>query len=86
MYQYKEEIAVTELGDLVINIGPQHPATHGVLHLLITLNGETIKKVEPHVYRIDVLDGSYNKYFYNDGRCTKVKIHQSLYTITMALT
>ena len=31
-------------GDLVINVGPQHPSTHGVLHLLITLNGETIKK------------------------------------------
>jgi len=36
-------------GDLVINIGPQHPATHGVLHLVITLNGETIKKVDPHL-------------------------------------
>jgi len=36
-------------GDLVINVGPQHPATHGVLHLVITLNGETIKKVEPHL-------------------------------------
>jgi NADH-quinone oxidoreductase subunit D/NADH-quinone oxidoreductase subunit C/D len=31
-------------GDMVINIGPQHPATHGVLHLVITLSGETIKK------------------------------------------
>jgi NADH-quinone oxidoreductase subunit D/NADH-quinone oxidoreductase subunit C/D len=35
--------------NLVINIGPQHPATHGVLHLVVTLNGETIKKVEPHL-------------------------------------
>ena len=35
--------------DLIINVGPQHPATHGVLHLVITLNGETIKKVEPHL-------------------------------------
>ena len=35
--------------DLVINVGPQHPATHGVLHLVITLNGETIKKLEPHL-------------------------------------
>ena len=33
----------------IINVGPQHPATHGVLHLVITLNGETIKKVEPHL-------------------------------------
>lgn len=36
-------------GELIINVGPQHPATHGVLHLVITLNGETIKKVEPHL-------------------------------------
>ena len=34
---------------MIINVGPQHPATHGVLHLVITLNGETIKKVEPHL-------------------------------------
>lgn len=44
-----EEIGTTATGDLIINVGPQHPATHGVLHLLITLNGETIKKVEPHL-------------------------------------
>ena len=43
-----EEIRKTAEGDLIINVGPQHPATHGVLHLVITLNGETIKKVEPH--------------------------------------
>lgn len=44
-----EEIGTSGEGDLVINVGPQHPATHGVLHLVITLNGETIKKVEPHL-------------------------------------
>ncbi len=43
-----EPIATAE-GDLVINIGPQHPSTHGVLHLVVTLSGETIKKVEPHL-------------------------------------
>ncbi len=36
-------------GDMIINVGPQHPATHGVLHLVITLNGETIKKIEPNL-------------------------------------
>jgi NADH-quinone oxidoreductase subunit D len=36
-------------GEFIINVGPQHPATHGVLHLVITLSGETIKKVEPHL-------------------------------------
>jgi NADH-quinone oxidoreductase subunit D len=44
-----EELGTTIEGDLIINIGPQHPATHGVLHLVVTLNGETIKKVEPHL-------------------------------------
>jgi NADH-quinone oxidoreductase subunit D len=44
-----EEVATTIDGDMIINVGPQHPSTHGVLHLLITLNGETIKKVEPHL-------------------------------------
>jgi NADH-quinone oxidoreductase subunit D/NADH-quinone oxidoreductase subunit C/D len=44
-----EEVGTTLEGDLIINVGPQHPATHGVLHLVITLNGETIKKVEPHL-------------------------------------
>jgi len=36
-------------GDMIINVGPQHPSTHGVLHLIIRLNGETIKQVEPHL-------------------------------------
>ncbi len=39
----------SEGDELVINVGPQHPATHGVLHLVITLNGEIIKKIEPHL-------------------------------------
>lgn len=44
-----EELGTTVEGDLIVNIGPQHPSTHGVLHLVITLHGETIKKVEPHL-------------------------------------
>jgi NADH-quinone oxidoreductase subunit D/NADH-quinone oxidoreductase subunit C/D len=44
-----QELTSTEQGDLVVNLGPQHPSTHGVLHLVITLSGETIKKVEPHL-------------------------------------
>lgn len=35
--------------DMVLNIGPQHPATHGVLRLRITLDGERITKCEPIV-------------------------------------
>jgi NADH-quinone oxidoreductase subunit D/NADH-quinone oxidoreductase subunit C/D len=45
----KDTTGIGSEGELVINVGPQHPATHGVLHLVITLNGETIKKIEPHL-------------------------------------
>ena len=45
----KEPGITSDETDLVINVGPQHPATHGVLHLVITLNGETVKKLEPHL-------------------------------------
>lgn len=44
-----ETLGTTAEGNVIINVGPQHPATHGVLHLVITLNGETIQKVEPHL-------------------------------------
>jgi len=51
-YQPHDEVAVQENPDMpvdryVLNMGPHHPSTHGVLRLLATLEGETIKKIEP---------------------------------------
>ena len=34
---------------MLINLGPQHPATHGVLRLVVELDGEVVKRVIPHV-------------------------------------
>ena len=34
---------------MLINIGPQHPATHGVLRLVLELDGETVVRCVPHV-------------------------------------
>src|SRR5207248_7473566 len=34
---------------MLINIGPQHPATHGVLRLVVELDGETVVRVIPHL-------------------------------------
>jgi NADH:ubiquinone oxidoreductase subunit D len=32
-----------------LNFGPQHPAAHGVLRLLLEIDGETIKYADPHI-------------------------------------
>jgi NADH-quinone oxidoreductase subunit D len=34
---------------MLVNIGPQHPATHGVLRLVVELEGETVKRCIPHL-------------------------------------
>ena len=36
-----------ELGPVIVNMGPQHPSTHGVLRLVVTLDGEMIRDVIP---------------------------------------
>jgi NADH-quinone oxidoreductase subunit D len=36
-------------GTMIINMGPQHPSTHGVLRLVVELDGETIVNVVPHI-------------------------------------
>jgi NADH dehydrogenase (ubiquinone) Fe-S protein 2 len=40
---------MTLLKNFIINFGPQHPAAHGVLRLIIELNGEVIKRSDAHI-------------------------------------
>lgn len=40
---------VSEDQEYVINMGPQHPSTHGVLRLVVSLRGEMVQKVQPHI-------------------------------------
>ena len=42
----KNEVRVFEKDDFVVNIGPQHPATHGVLRFRTAVDGEEIKKID----------------------------------------
>jgi NADH-quinone oxidoreductase subunit D len=39
----------TEIRKFTINFGPQHPAAHGVLRLILELDGEVVERVDPHV-------------------------------------
>lgn len=43
-----KNIILGENEDYIVNVGPQHPSTHGVLRFEVSLQGETIKKVVPH--------------------------------------
>lgn len=43
----RSENKIFEDGEYVVNIGPQHPSTHGVLHFRVSLDGETIRKIDP---------------------------------------
>ncbi|HAB41725.1 MAG TPA: NADH-quinone oxidoreductase subunit D [Porphyromonadaceae bacterium] len=45
----KKEVRVFEPEDFVVNIGPQHPATHGVLRFRTAIDGETINKIDVYM-------------------------------------
>lgn len=42
-------MAQTEQRNFTINFGPQHPAAHGVLRLVLELDGEVVERVDPHI-------------------------------------
>ncbi|MDR2824748.1 MAG: NADH-quinone oxidoreductase subunit D [Prevotellaceae bacterium] len=42
------KVDIFEKDDYVINIGPQHPSTHGVMHFRTSLDGEIIKHIDVH--------------------------------------
>jgi NADH-quinone oxidoreductase subunit D len=49
MEEQLENKVISEQEEYVINMGPQHPSTHGVLRLVVSLKGEIVKNVEPHI-------------------------------------
>ncbi len=80
-----------EGNNLVINMGPQHPATHGVLHLVIHVNGETIQKVEPHlgyIHRsIEKMSESlsYRQFIYVTSRMDYLSAHINNHACAMTV-
>ncbi|MEC9250882.1 MAG: NADH-quinone oxidoreductase subunit D, partial [Pseudomonadota bacterium] len=44
-----DDQAQTSERNFTINFGPQHPAAHGVLRLVLELDGEVVERVDPHI-------------------------------------
>lgn len=42
-------LIVAEIKNYTMNFGPQHPAAHGVLRLVLEMDGEVIQRVDPHI-------------------------------------
>ena len=40
---------MTDIRNYTVNFGPQHPSAHGVLRLILELDGETIVRADPHI-------------------------------------
>ena len=39
----------TEIKNFNLNFGPQHPAAHGVLRMVLEMDGEIIERTDPHI-------------------------------------
>ena len=46
---YQDKINTVSSQEMVINLGPQHPSTHGVLRLELITDGEIVKEIIPHM-------------------------------------
>jgi NADH-quinone oxidoreductase subunit D len=42
-------MGMAEFQNFTLNFGPQHPAAHGVLRLVLEMDGETVQKADPHI-------------------------------------
>jgi NADH dehydrogenase (ubiquinone) Fe-S protein 2 len=49
MVLQKEKFDTIKLKNFTLNFGPQHPAAHGVLRLVLELNGEVVERADPHI-------------------------------------
>jgi NADH:ubiquinone oxidoreductase subunit D len=42
-------VTMAEIKNYTLNFGPQHPAAHGVLRLVLELDGEVMQRADPHI-------------------------------------
>ena len=69
--------------EMIINMGPQHPATHGVLRLILTLDGEFVKHTEPvlgHLHRGQEWQGQNRTWFQYQALIDRVDSLSGMFT------
>ena len=67
-YTMKDEEGRMKTDHVVVNLGPHHPSTHGVLRVAVTLNGETVMGLKPvmgYLHRNHEKIGERNTYLQN---------------------
>jgi NADH-quinone oxidoreductase subunit D len=45
----REQKSVLQPDEILVNVGPQHPSTHGVLRLVVKTDGEMVRETHPHI-------------------------------------
>ena len=46
---FESSLATKKVKNFTLNFGPQHPAAHGVLRLVLEMNGEVVHRADPHI-------------------------------------
>ncbi|MFA6811924.1 MAG: NADH-quinone oxidoreductase subunit D [Bacteroidaceae bacterium] len=87
----KQENVIFDDREYVVNIGPQHPSTHGVMRFRVSLEGETIKKIDPlcgYIFRaIEKMDESltYPQTLALVDRMDYLSAHQNRHALCMCI-
>ncbi len=69
--------------EMIINMGPQHPATHGVLRIILTLDGEIVKHAEcviGHLHRAQEWQGQNRTWFQYQALIDRVDYLSGMFT------
>src|ERR1035437_5889730 len=86
-----EDLTQMHEEDFILNVGPQHPSTHGVLRLKIKLQGETVVHIEPHIGYIHrsiekmCEASSYRNFIYLTSRMDYLSAHINNQACAMAV-
>jgi NADH-quinone oxidoreductase subunit D len=74
---------IFQTDEMIINMGPQHPSTHGVMRFVLTLDGETVKHTETvvgHLHRAQEWQGQNRTWFQYQALIDRVDYLSGMFT------